>query len=115
MNKTKSKIYIDEPITYMGYAVVRVIDKTYVVPGWHPVPNGTTREDVEFPPNIIIEKKKAAVGEPGVSTGEVDVMVDSSNGKSQYNVTYRNGVWGCTCPASNFRRGDCKHIKGLKQ
>jgi len=26
-------------------------------------------------------------------------------------VTLKNGRWDCSCPARQFRRGDCKHIK----
>jgi len=31
-----------------------------------------------------------------------------------YTVTDDNGVWSCTCPASKWQKGECKHIKGLK-
>lgn len=31
-----------------------------------------------------------------------------------YTVTEEQGMWTCTCPASKYQAGDCKHIKGLK-
>ena len=36
-----------------------------------------------------------------------------SNG-SIYNVTNDRGSWNCTCPASKWQAGDCKHIKSLQ-
>jgi len=31
-----------------------------------------------------------------------------------YTVTDDAGVWSCTCPASKWQKGDCKHIKNLQ-
>lgn len=31
-----------------------------------------------------------------------------------YTVTDEGGAWSCTCPASKWQKGDCKHIKELK-
>jgi hypothetical protein len=31
-----------------------------------------------------------------------------------YTVTNNNGLWTCTCPASKWQKGDCKHIVKLK-
>ena len=31
-----------------------------------------------------------------------------------YTVTDEGGVWSCTCPASKWQKGDCKHIVKLK-
>lgn len=31
-----------------------------------------------------------------------------------YTVTDDAGSWTCTCPASRWQKGDCKHIKALK-
>lgn len=28
-----------------------------------------------------------------------------------YTVTDEGGVWSCTCPASRWQKGECKHIK----
>ena len=39
--------------------------------------------------------------------------VAGSKGKT-YTVTLQSGTWTCTCPAFEFRRGECKHIIGKK-
>jgi SWIM zinc finger len=31
-----------------------------------------------------------------------------------YTVTNDQGVWTCTCPASKWQKGDCKHVTSLK-
>ena len=31
-----------------------------------------------------------------------------------YTVTDDHGSWSCTCPASKWQKGECKHIKQLK-
>lgn len=31
-----------------------------------------------------------------------------------YTVTDEGGAWSCTCPASKWQKGDCKHIQALK-
>jgi len=31
-----------------------------------------------------------------------------------YTVTDDRGSWTCTCPASKWSKGECKHIKGLQ-
>jgi hypothetical protein len=38
--------------------------------------------------------------------------VTGSRGDS-YTVSENNGEWTCTCPASKWQKGDCKHIKSL--
>ena len=32
-----------------------------------------------------------------------------------YTVTDDNGSWTCTCPASRWQKGPCKHIKALQE
>jgi hypothetical protein len=39
--------------------------------------------------------------------------VPGSNG-AIYTVTNDSGAWACTCPASKWKKGDCKHIQGLQ-
>ena len=39
--------------------------------------------------------------------------VPGSNG-AIYTVTNDHGTWTCTCPASKWQKGDCKHIVNLK-
>ena len=50
--------------------------------------------------------------EPEVSTGEVHRVAGSKG--SVYTVTNDRGSWTCTCPASKWQKGDCKHIVKLK-
>jgi hypothetical protein len=33
---------------------------------------------------------------------------------SVYTVTNDNGAWTCTCPASKWQKGECKHVVKLK-
>lgn len=40
--------------------------------------------------------------------------VNGSKG-NQYNITFDNGKWSCSCPAYGWGRGkECKHIKEVK-
>ena len=50
--------------------------------------------------------------EPEVSTGK-EYKVPGSTG-AIYTVTDDNGSWSCTCPASKWQKGECKHIRALK-
>ena len=50
--------------------------------------------------------------EPEVSTGK-EYKVPGSKG-AIYTVTDDNGSWSCTCPASKWQKGECKHIVALK-
>jgi hypothetical protein len=99
------------------FSIANISDKTYVMPGWHEVPSGTTRENIEltsdlsntklkYPPKgteIKIEKPK-----------KLSFKALSSKGDKSYDVTLFNGEWNCTCPASKFFKGHCKHIKKFK-
>jgi hypothetical protein len=38
----------------------------------------------------------------------------SGSGRNIYTVTDDCGSWSCTCPASKWQKGECKHIKGLR-
>jgi hypothetical protein len=46
------------------------------------------------------------------TTGET-YQVPGSRG-AIYTVANDNGSWTCTCPASKWQKGDCKHIKLLQ-
>jgi hypothetical protein len=39
-----------------------------------------------------------------------EYQVPGSQG-NVYTVTEEHGVWSCTCPASRWQKGQCKHIK----
>jgi hypothetical protein len=38
----------------------------------------------------------------------------SGSGRNVYTVTDDAGAWSCTCPASKWQKGECKHIVKLK-
>jgi hypothetical protein len=38
----------------------------------------------------------------------------SGSGRNVYTVTDDAGSWSCTCPASKWQKGECKHIVQLK-
>lgn len=50
--------------------------------------------------------------EPEVVAGK-QYRVPGSKG-AIYTVTNDSGSWTCTCPASKWQRGDCKHVVKLK-
>ena len=57
--------------------------------------------------------KPRAEAEPEAEiTGETHQVAGSKG--AVYTVTNDRGSWTCTCPASKWQRGDCKHIKQLK-
>jgi len=99
---------------FKDFALVKTLTGTYICPGWIPVENGTTREDIEWSDDIIIEKPIESTSVKPETQKKLEFRVPSSNGKSEYLVRFRGGVWSCTCPASTFRRGNCKHIKEIE-
>ena len=48
------------------FAIVRIGDKTYVMPGWHKVPSGTTRDQVELTSELSNIKVKNPSKSPEV-------------------------------------------------
>lgn len=104
-----SKCLIDAEWPRVGFGIISTINGWYVVPGWHPVPEGTTREQIEF----TGEKPEPIQAPEPVKQEANEWIVEGSKG-TKYKVTLRNGRWDCTCPARQFRRGDCKHIKAKK-
>lgn len=108
-----SKIQIPRHPVFKDFGIVNLPSGTFVCPGWIPVPLGTTRDQIEFSDDILIEPDviSAEVKPEPVKSPRIEHSVTSSNGKTQYNVVFDRGMWSCTCPASTFRRGHCKHIK----
>lgn len=94
------------------FAIVNTISGTYVCPGWHPVPLGTTREQIKFDMTVTPSKPKVATHV--TKTNDITVEVIASKGNKTYTVSFKAGRWDCTCPAKSFRHGDCKHIKEQK-
>lgn len=91
------------------FAIIKTVSGTYVCPGWHPVPEGTTREQIKFNPKTTMPKAKELTSEP--ETKRYEASVAGSKPGKFYQVVFERNRWTCTCPASTFQRGDCKHIK----
>lgn len=108
-----AKYKIPRDRVFKDFGIMKTISGTYICPGWIPVDEGTTREDVEFSDDIIIEKPINSTELKAQPQVDLEFVVPSSNGKTEYLVKFQRGVWSCNCPASSFRRGDCKHIKAL--
>ena len=97
--------------TYNGFfGMVTVSNKTYVCPGWYEVPLGTTREQIK------LVGAKAEVKTPErVKPIQKTFKVEGSKPGTFYDVKLFNGFWSCNCPSSKFHRGECKHIKKIKE
>ena len=106
-----AKYKIPRDRVFKDFGIMKTLSGTFICPGWIPVDEGTTREDVEFSDDIIIEKPILSSELKAEPQRDLEFVVPSSNGKSEYLVKFQRGVWSCNCPASSFRRGDCKHIK----
>jgi hypothetical protein len=95
------------------FSIVNTLNGTYVCPGWYPIPSETTREQIEFEliNHVDVESTLTEVKK----TLEVKIYeVESSKPGNFYKVKNNKGTWSCTCPSAAFHRGDCKHIKKIK-
>lgn len=100
-----NKIYSFLPPTLITFP-----SGTYAISGsqWIPVPASTTFKEVQeawvpmksFAPDIVTRSTK-------------NFKVLSTNGKSYYEVIFKDGMWSCTCTGFGFRR-KCKHIEQIK-
>lgn len=98
---------------FRDFGIVNTLSGTYVCPGWHPVPPGTTREHIELVDSVTVTPEKKSPEVLKTPNKVTSWQVLASNGKSTYKVT-SDPFWNCNCPVSQFRRGDCKHIKKIK-
>ena len=96
------------------FAIVKTLSGTYVCPDWHPVPDGTTRDQIRFFEADNTSKKQVAPSAPKESKPKQEWTVNGSKAGVTYIISDNNGSWSCTCPSNNFHRGDCKHIKAKK-
>ena len=96
------------------FGIAKTISGTYVCPGWHLVPDGTTREQIRFSGVVNTSKKQLSPEPPKVIQTKRKWQANGSKEGVVYQITEDNNVWDCTCPAKNFFRGDCKHIKAKK-
>lgn len=84
---------------------------TYVIPGWHVIPTGTTLKEV------LERWEKITYGNstPEVlSKKEIEEIVISQRTGEEYTVSFQHNYWSCTCAGYGFRR-KCKHIDQVKQ
>lgn len=79
--------------------------KTYLMPLWQEVVDGTTVDDVEW-----IKPKPKAKKEPVIET------FASGSSNNTYTTKYypESGKYYCSCPGSWRSQGNCKHIKTLR-
>lgn len=99
-----------ENTTSEAFALVNISNKTFVCPSWVEVPVGTLREQIKISIKTPIPKKEVKVKKSPKKEWRVNGSKDNI-----YTVSVSGGEWNCTCPAKSFRRGDCKHIKGIKE
>ena len=85
--------------------IMKLGGKTYIMPGWQEVIEGTTLDDViHIQPKV---KKKAET---------IVVETLSSKGDKTYKTRYYpdTGNFTCTCPGTWMSGNNCKHIKKLR-
>ena len=80
--------------THMGIAFSTINGQKYLFPGWIPVEDHISFNDVE-------------VTNPYANIKKEEYQITGSRG-DKYTVTNRNGQFSCNCPAGKFR-GTCKH------
>mgnify|MGYP003625597543 CR=1 FL=1 len=95
MSKNKYKV-----ISHKGIGFATINDQKYLFPGWIPVEDNISFDDVD-------------VTDPYANIKKDTYKVTGSKG-DKYTVTNRNGTFTCDCPAGKFR-GSCKHSKQIKK
>ena len=90
----------------MPPTILELNGKTYLMPLWKEVVKGTTVDDIEW----IKPKPKKKRTEPVIKT------FTSGSSDNVYTTKYYpdSGNFHCTCPGSWRSRGNCKHIKELR-
>ena len=90
----------------MPPTILELNGKTYLMPLWKEVVKGTTIDDIEW----IKPKLKKKRTEPVIET------FTSGSSDNVYTTKYYpdSGNFHCTCPGSWRSRGNCKHIKELR-
>ena len=98
LNDSKEKMY--------GYVDSKGVVQTVKTPyRFHS--RGRKFKEVENRWNFVVREE-----EPEATVGK-EYRVPGSKG-AIYTVTDDRGSWSCTCPASKWQKGECKHIKELK-
>ena len=86
--------------------IVNINDKTYIVPGWKEVIKGTTLNDViHIKPKVKVSKSKTVIK-----------INKSSSSDAEYTTKYYpdSGKYHCDCPGTWRTRGNCKHVKQMR-
>ena len=99
LNDSKEKMY---GYVQAGTGIVQTMSKPYKFKA-----SGRKFKEVENRWNFVIKEDEV------VETAGKQYQVPGSKG-AIYTVTDDAGVWSCTCPASKWQKGDCKHIVKLK-
>ena len=86
--------------THMGIGFSTIGGQKYLFPGWIPVEDHISFDDVE-----VINPYA------NIKTETYEVIGSTGN---KYTVTNRNNQFSCDCPAGKFR-GTCKHIKQVQK
>lgn len=99
LNDSKEKMY---GYVQAGTGLVQTMSKPYRFRA-----GGRKFKEVPNRWNFTVKEE-----EPEATTGKEYRVAGS--GKNIYTVTNDAGAWTCTCPASRWQKGLCKHIKSLQ-
>tara|TARA_R110002167_G_scaffold2537_6_gene12772 strand:- start:520 stop:969 length:450 start_codon:yes stop_codon:yes gene_type:complete len=89
-------------------SIAKINDKTYLMPAWQEVIEGTTLNDINWiKPK---PKKQPAKQKPIIETNV------SGSGLGEYTTKHypESGKFHCTCPGYWRSSGNCKHVKELR-
>ena len=87
-------------------AIARFNKKTYIMPGWQEVVNGTTLNDItHIKPKVKVARSKT-----------VTKTFNSSSSDAIYTTNYYpdSDKYHCNCPGTWRTGGNCKHIKQMR-
>jgi hypothetical protein len=87
-------------------AIARFNKKTYIMPGWQEVVNGTTLNDItHIKPKVKVARSKT-----------VTKIFNSSSSDAIYTTNYYpdSDKYHCNCPGTWRTGGNCKHIKQMR-
>ncbi len=96
--------------SFLPPAITVINNVTYVIPGWHIVPDGTTLEEVyeHWEKENKIQSKESNEEFPLIEEN----VISKRTGET-YEVKFNGFFWSCTCAGYGFRR-KCKHIEEIK-
>lgn len=92
----------------MPPTILELNGKTYLMPLWKEVVEGTTINDIEW---IKPKPKKQVKQKPIIETNV------SGSGLGEYTTKYypESGKFHCTCPGYWRSGGNCKHVKAMRE